>query len=89
MAIDEQNRDSENARPVRQIEDGLKFIDDVDASTQIIGKRENHSVAEGDAKWALKKVTTTGNITKELYAEGEPFDVFNKTWTGRAGYSYS
>lgn len=89
MAINEINRDRQNAKPVRQIEDGLKFIDDVDATTQIIGKRENHSVAEGDAKWALKKVVTTLTVTKELYAEGEPFDVYNKTWTGRAGYSYS
>ncbi len=91
MAIDAINRDRQKARPVRDIgDDGHNIlIDDIDANTQYIGKSENIGDATSVEKWAIKKIVTSGTVTSTLYANGDPFDVYNKEWDERANYSYS
>lgn len=64
------------------------LIDDVDANTQYIGRAEIGS-STGAEVWAIKKIVTSGTVTSTTYAEGDPFDVFDKEWDERTNYSYS
>jgi len=90
MAIDQFNRDAQKAKVVRTTTRNTnQIIDDASATLQYVGESESIGDATSASKWAIKKVETVGNITTTTYANGEPFDVYNKIWDNRAGYSYS
>jgi hypothetical protein len=47
----------------------------------------NPGALDGETKWAIKKITVTGSITKIEWAGGE--NAMTKEWDERATYTYS
>lgn len=61
-------------------------IDSADANTTYIGKAV-FGTATTSAKWQIKKISISGNVTTISFANGD--DDFNQIWDNRSSLSYS
>jgi len=71
-------------------EDEMTYAKRVDfvGSTLLYRAEAAVGSAEGDAVWRVRRITFAGDgdVTEE-WADGDA--LFNQTWDGRAGYTYS
>ncbi len=61
------------------------LVDSTDASNVYIGKAQVGS-KESEAKWQIKRISTSGSVVKMAFAGGS--DDFVNTWSSRATYTY-
>jgi len=71
----------------KHLYEGTTIMDESSATLTYIGYAANGSPEETEAKWAIKRVQKTGNITRIMWADGLITQTYK--WSERASLTYS
>ena len=66
---------------------GASIIDELSDNFQYVGYAQNGNPGEDEAKWAIKRIEKSGNVTRIMWADGLQEKTF--VWDDRAGLDYT